>query len=157
MVGMTNLYSVSDLCKKGKVVPATITYRARVLGIQPTYTEFTTGRRGTCRPKYYYDEFSAHRILSFRKKSQGKVYFIVCEESNTLKVGYTQKQLSRRLKALQTGNPFKLNVYLVIEGNKEDEAFYHNWFKEASTNGGTEWFYIDKLPVQLDELKLKVS
>jgi len=154
---MTSFYSVKDLCKKGNVVPATITYRARVLGIVPSHTEFTTGRRGTCRPKYYYDEFSAHRILSFRKQTKGRVYFIICEESRTLKVGYTEKPLSRRLKSLQTGNPFKLEVFLVIEGNLEDEAFYHNWFKEASTSGGTEWFYIDRLPISLNELKLKVS
>lgn len=65
------------------------------------------------------------------------IYLIVCEETNTCKIGYSLNPQSR-LKGVQTGNPFKLSLNYVIRGSIKDEKALHNKFCEYSIS--REWF-----------------
>ena len=65
------------------------------------------------------------------------VYLIVCEETQTCKIGYSQDAQSR-LVQLQTSNPFKLKLKAVISGDAKLEKEIHNKFKEFKLRG--EWF-----------------
>jgi len=64
------------------------------------------------------------------------VYFI-CSRRRLVKIG-TTVNLPARLKKLQTGSPFKLQIVACVEGGATLEAEYHERFCEHRVNG--EWF-----------------
>lgn len=64
------------------------------------------------------------------------VYFI--KQNQFIKIGFTENPL-KRFSQLQTANPIKLEVLLIIDGDKGLEAKYHNLFKDHAHRG--EWFY----------------
>lgn len=65
------------------------------------------------------------------------VYFIGCLENKVVKIGYS-KNVENRLTQLQTGYPTKLSVFKVLDGDTDDEKFYHEYF--SSYRIGGEWF-----------------
>lgn len=65
------------------------------------------------------------------------IYLIACEKTNTCKIGYTNNP-DKRLSALQTGNPYSLELMAVIEGTSSDESMLHSKFMNYRLNG--EWF-----------------
>lgn len=65
------------------------------------------------------------------------IYLIACEKTNTCKIGYTNNP-DKRLSALQTGNPYSLELMAVIEGTSSDENMLHSKFMDYRLNG--EWF-----------------
>lgn len=67
------------------------------------------------------------------------IYFIRAKRH--LKIGYS-KDPYKRLKELQTGNPIKLEMLLVMEGGFETEKALHDYYSKYRTEG--EWFELRK-------------
>lgn len=68
------------------------------------------------------------------------IYFILNNDS--IKIGYTSRP-NDRLSQLQTSSPNKLEMLLLLSGNRKDEYFLHNLFKDLRLNG--EWFCLSDL------------
>ena len=66
------------------------------------------------------------------------IYLIKAENTDLYKIGYTSKSAKHRLKSLQTGNPYKLNIIKESKGNISKEKYIQNWFNYKKTQG--EWF-----------------
>lgn len=69
------------------------------------------------------------------------IYFIT-ENDSYVKIGYTESDPEGRLAGLQTGNPRKLQIYRVVEGDIGREKALHKQFDDLHING--EWFYLSK-------------
>ena len=80
----------------------------------------------------------------------GCVYFVQAEIGGPIKIGFTQGKPEVRLKALQTGSPFKLVLLKVIpKVTREQEWELHRRFSAYRLHG--EWFREDGLELA-DEL-----
>ncbi|PID03615.1 hypothetical protein CSV67_02950 [Sporosarcina sp. P2] len=66
------------------------------------------------------------------------VYFVQAEIGGPIKIG-SASNVSKRIKALQTGNPEKLRVLHTTTGGKRLEFHLHRKFTEHHKFG--EWFY----------------
>jgi hypothetical protein len=68
------------------------------------------------------------------------IYFIRAAGTDMVKIGYSRDEASmtRRLKALQTAQPWQLEVVRTIEANQWAEGWLHGVFKEDHHRG--EWF-----------------
>ncbi len=66
------------------------------------------------------------------------IYFIEMEGLNLLKIGFTDRDPLDRLRELQTANPHKLNLLLVMAGGVKHEAQLHRDFAHLQAQG--EWF-----------------
>ena len=83
----------------------------------------------------------------------GKVYFIGCNYMG-IKIGYTKNDPSKRLKQLQTGCPYKLELLYVMNGcNRDTEQYYHRFFTEYLNING-EWYDFQYVSNWLDRYKL---
>ena len=72
--------------------------------------------------------------------------YIIEDESARVKIGYSEdeKTLYARKQFLQVGNPEKLKLIGLFEGDKEDEQLIHGWFLDRHIRG--EWFnYTDEM------------
>jgi hypothetical protein len=100
-------------------------------------------------------EFSAMltwaRVSDYRKKGdqkttiKSKVYFLLDEESNLLKIGRTLDVTSRR-RTLETMSGRKLTLIGSIKGGAEMESYFHRMYKPYRCEG--EWF---RLPSEFIE------
>lgn len=81
-----------------------------------------------------------------------KVYVIRMVGTDYYKIGYTESNVSNRLKQLQTGNPHKLELVTWFYGTTADEGALHKDFAHKRAPAGNEWFALSKL----DVLKLKL-
>lgn len=72
------------------------------------------------------------------KRNTGFVYFIGCQETLRLKIGYTAGNPYARLAALQTGSPTSLILAACQPGSIEDEKYLHEKFHTQRVRG--EWF-----------------
>ena len=66
------------------------------------------------------------------------IYLVNAENTDLYKIGYTSVGVETRLKALQTGNPHKLNIIKQSDGSISKEKYIQNWFYYKKTRG--EWF-----------------
>jgi len=71
------------------------------------------------------------------------VYFIYDPVSDCVKIGYTENSPESRLSSLQTGNPNRLILLAVTEGDKTDEANIHKELEYFRADGGSEWFMLN--------------
>lgn len=69
------------------------------------------------------------------------IYFVL-QQDRYVKIGYTGDDPEGRLMSLQTGNPFVLQLYKVIQGDMATEALLHAMFADEHISG--EWFYFTK-------------
>lgn len=70
---------------------------------------------------------------------KGVVYFIGPEWRQwRVKIGYTEAGVVGRLKALQTGSPYPLQIHAMIEGGRGLERAFHEAFAPCRLHG--EWF-----------------
>ena len=69
---------------------------------------------------------------------EGWVYFIACEETQRVKIGYTKGNVTKRLKALQTGAAGQLRFIAKQPGSPETERAIHDKFAAHRLHG--EWF-----------------
>jgi len=72
--------------------------------------------------------------------SDGFVYFIQEEETDNIKIGFSEKHPKGRLKEFQTGNSNKLILLGYIEGTYQDESNLHQEFSQERIRTGNEWF-----------------
>ena len=78
----------------------------------------------------------------------GGMYLIQMEESNYLKLGWSKRPFTR-LKNLQTGNPFKLDIVRLVPANRWYEDDTHKILREKPQNTNFEFrvrgeWYFDK-------------
>ena len=66
------------------------------------------------------------------------IYLVNAENTDLYKIGYTSVGAETRLKALQTGSPYKLNIIKQADGSISKEKYIQNWFYYKKTRG--EWF-----------------
>jgi Meiotically up-regulated gene 113 len=80
----------------------------------------------------------------------GYVYAIQAEGQDLFKIGHTYQNPNDRLKQLQTGNPFKLNVYRSepTYWPKETEKLYQDLLIDYRAQG--EWFNVE--PIVIDHI-----
>ncbi len=67
------------------------------------------------------------------------IYFIT-QGSRYIKVGYVKDDPVRRLRMLQTGNPDRMRLAMVLEGTAGEEKKIHNMFMPYHIRG--EWFFL---------------
>jgi len=70
------------------------------------------------------------------------IYFIHATTTNRVKIGYSENP-QERLRQLQTGSPFTLQLLRTFEGNRTDEAMYHQKFRHLRIDESSEWFLFD--------------
>jgi hypothetical protein len=69
------------------------------------------------------------------------VYFIQAGETDLIKIGYAARSVERRRAALQAGNHLSLNIWRIIPGGREIEAWLHKRFEANRVD--REWFMRD--------------
>lgn len=69
------------------------------------------------------------------------VYFIICPEANSVKIGFTRTDPRLRMASLQTGCPLRLDLAMAVPGTREDEEKLHRCFAPLRMRG--EWFWND--------------
>jgi len=86
----------------------------------------------------------------------GIIYFIGCQATDTVKIGFTSGSPIARLRRLQTGNAHDLALLTLIPGTREMEKMLHHRLSEWRMSG--EWFRIEgdvlKLIDNLQQLEL---
>lgn len=75
-----------------------------------------------------------------KKPEFGFVYFIGNLDKNICKIGFSYSP-NKRLKELQTGNPFPLVVFKTVKGDLKMEKTFHLIYRQYRTSG--EWFRIE--------------
>lgn len=80
--------------------------------------------------------------LSMKPGIHNLLYVLECNDEQFIKIGICKdgEQLEKRLKGLQTGNPYKINVLYSEERRsaKNAEKYLHQCFDENRLMG--EWF-----------------
>src|SRR4051812_36646270 len=66
------------------------------------------------------------------------VYFGSGKTSRAVKIGYTEGEPERRLRALQTGSPERLELVAVVDADREFEQGLHHHLRAHRNHG--EWF-----------------
>jgi hypothetical protein len=78
------------------------------------------------------------------------IYFIREQHTNFVKIGFTSGETPEaRRSALQTGNPRKLVVIAVVDGDEQRERELHRRYWENKTEGGDEWFALTDEQIKL--------
>lgn len=88
------------------------------------------------------EEFKSQIQIQYKKlindgASIGFIYVFANHFSGVCKIGFTTNP-TNRLKQVQTGCPYKLEIILVIKGSIKTERALHKKYKKFKTNG--EWF-----------------
>jgi hypothetical protein len=84
------------------------------------------------------------------------VYLANIEDTNIYKIGFTKQVPEKRVKGLQTGNPYKIKL---VNSYKSDiapsiESVIHNFFKYKKNNPNEginllgEWFVLEKNDIE---------
>ena len=76
------------------------------------------------------------------------IYFIKMDQTDIVKIGYAHDPF-KRLKSLQTGNPFKLSIFYTMDGDCRLEKDIHDLFLDYKMYG--EWFKCHDLVVEFIE------
>lgn len=91
------------------------------------------------------------------------VYLINIEGTNIYKIGFTKQSPEKRLKNLQTGNPYKIILADSYESKiaPSIESVIHSYFKHKKTNSEDEmklmgeWFELDKKDIEAFKITCK--
>lgn len=84
------------------------------------------------------------------------VYLINIQDTNIYKIGFTKQSPEKRVKDLQTGNPYKM---VLVDSYKSQiapsiESVIHNYFKHKKNNPDEglsllgEWFLLEKKDIE---------
>lgn len=68
----------------------------------------------------------------------GTIYYIGCPETSRVKIGFTSGDPYKRLRALRTGCPTDIRIFVMHPGTQEDERNLHRKFDALRLHG--EWF-----------------
>ena len=74
--------------------------------------------------------------MTAKKTKQEYTYFIQQETGGNIKIGFTTQDPEARLKNLQTGSAYTLQIVGLLEGNREERL--HKKFSDVRVKG--EWF-----------------
>ena len=81
------------------------------------------------------------------------IYFVRADKSGPVKIGYTSRDVIKRVSQMQTGSPFPMVLVGVIDGGREQERAIQEQFRGLHLRG--EWFIVDgALREYLDALPL---
>jgi DNA-binding Xre family transcriptional regulator len=89
-------------------------------------------------------------------KSGGILYAIKAVGTSLVKIGYTTGSVEKRLKILQTGQPFKLEVLCILPVESDvrgQEVLLHAFLAQEHRRG--EWFELRDEPCDLAQLLLR--
>lgn len=87
-----------------------------------------------------YERQTRKKTVVKKQPEFGFVYFIGNSEKNICKIGFSYSP-NKRLKELQTGNPFPLFVFKTVKGDMQMEKTFHFLYRQYRTQG--EWFKIE--------------
>jgi hypothetical protein len=78
----------------------------------------------------------------------GKVYLVGCPEEDRYKIGYTNRDIYKRLDEIQTGNPKKIEVVHLFETDHhvKVEGWMHRKYGSKRMEG--EWFELNEEDVE---------
>jgi hypothetical protein len=79
------------------------------------------------------------RPSGLRGSTDGVVYFLDC--GSMTKIGHTYQQIDRRIKGIETHNPFELTLWGLLPGGVQHEASWHTAFARFRHRG--EWFLLN--------------
>jgi hypothetical protein len=74
------------------------------------------------------------------------IYFLSIINGEFIKIGFTAQAIEKRKAALQTGNPYQIDVLFTVEGSLEEEKIIHNALRgvfarvEVFSNPINEWY-----------------
>ena len=93
----------------------------------------------------YYEKFFNKKLqlksrYTRRTLISGKIYVIGNLTEMLCKIGYSNNP-NKRLKEVQTGCPYRLEILATFDGNIPTEKQLHEKYKEYNING--EWFRIE--------------
>jgi hypothetical protein len=71
----------------------------------------------------------------------GVVYFIGAIGCSRIKIGWTSRDPTERLRQLQVASPFPLELLGCHPGTLQDEKDCHSAFAEARVMANSEWFH----------------
>lgn len=83
-----------------------------------------------------------HYLSVKKDKQNAYVYVVGNKEMNICKIGFSNN-VFKRLSAIQTGCPFKLEIFCVVEGSVQTERKLHKKYDYLRLNG--EWFKYEGL------------
>ena len=98
--------------------------------------------------------------INIKKNTKNKdlngfyIYIINQENTNYYKIGISKQIISNRIAALQSGNPFKLNViwkYYTPNASRIEKEL-HNKYKSNNVSG--EWFELSKNDIEIIKQKI---
>ncbi len=69
---------------------------------------------------------------------QGYIYFIIAPQVNLIKIGFTKRNVNKRLHELSGQSPVAVELILSIPGTTQVESKLHKQFSEFNHHG--EWF-----------------
>ncbi|MHA2219168.1 MAG: GIY-YIG nuclease family protein [Candidatus Hodarchaeales archaeon] len=67
------------------------------------------------------------------------IYFVQAGKNGPIKIGYTNGDIKERLNQLQTGNPYQLRLWWLLDGDQSDEKEIQESWKNENIKG--EWFH----------------
>ena len=91
------------------------------------------------------DELDREEIQDIRDNHKYGTYFIKCNEF--IKIGKASS-IEDRLRALQTANPYKLELLKWVADTNIESAIHHKFRHLKARNGGKDWYTIT--PALLD-------
>ena len=77
-----------------------------------------------------------------KEKQNAYVYVIGNKEMKVCKIGFSNN-VFKRITAIQTGCPFKLEIFCIVEGSVQTEKKLHKKYDHLRLNG--EWFKYEGL------------
>lgn len=101
--------------------------------------------RTTPLPPLWYPPYSCRDRLAARTFQAGTLYLIRCERY--YKIGHTTDMAVKRLSALQSSNPFPLELVHTWAGTRWDERAWHSRLHARRVRG--EWFELTNQDVMM--------
>lgn len=66
------------------------------------------------------------------------IYFLQSDHDGPIKIGYSKRDINRRLRRIQATSPYQLSLLAITYGGLDDEAKLHKRFKKLNIHH--EWF-----------------
>ncbi len=82
-----------------------------------------------------------------------KVYFVRCETTRLVKIGFTVGSVKERLSSLQTGSASELFLIAAVMGSEADEKALHRKYDHVRVRG--EWFRLTDGEVATEVFRLR--
>jgi hypothetical protein len=89
-----------------------------------------------------------------RRDGDGYIYFVLADEVDRVKIGYTNGVPEFRVEHMRTGSPVELAIARVIYGHRTLERELHAHFRDRRVN--REWFEASVLD-DIDEAVLEIT